>query len=185
MGVSKLHINCTGDNSMRDSVPEMKERVPGPCPVIRTGFCCPWRALSAPHPEQLSSAQKARLFPGTASDTHPHASLHLRKRFPGGPCPPHRSPLATSHHNGPGRSGGGYPGRLAETARLQVGMERRPAHGRAAAEHEPHLSTLRSYLGRQPPDTSQVRVRGMWFCGKRRPRWGDEYLKGGTRPARP
>jgi len=85
MGVSKLHINCTGDNSMRDSVPEMKERVPCPCPVIRTGFCCPWRSL---YPEQLSGAQKARLFPGTASDTHPARFSSPPEKIPGRPLSP-------------------------------------------------------------------------------------------------
>ena len=84
MGVSKLHINCTGDNSMRDSVPEMKERVPCPCPVIRTGFCCPWRVLSAPHPEQLYSRISTLSLSSGVTDHIGSAHTHLGnvwKRF--------------------------------------------------------------------------------------------------------
>lgn len=69
---------------MRDSVPEMKERVPCPCPVIRTGFCCPWRALSAPHPEQLYSRISTLSLSSGVTDHIGSAHTHLGnvwKRF--------------------------------------------------------------------------------------------------------
>lgn len=52
-----------------------------------------------------------------------------------------------------------------------------------AAEHEPHLSVLRSCLGGEPPDTGAVRVRGVRFRGKRRSGRRDQCVKGGTRCA--
>lgn len=51
--------------------------------------------------------------------------------------------------------------RVPSPAGVQAGLERRQAHCRAAAEHEPHLSMLRPCFIRQPPDPSLVRVRGV------------------------
>ncbi len=45
---------------------------------------------------------------------------------------------------------------------LEYKLAWRLACGGAAAEHEPHLPALWSYVGGQPKDASQVRVCGMW-----------------------
>ncbi len=72
--------------------------------------------------------------------------------------------------------------RVPPPAGLQAGVERRASYRRATSQPDLYLSVLQPCIERPSQDSGQVRVRGVWFRGKRRSGWRDQRSKCGTRP---
>src|SRR6202041_1791984 len=75
-------------------------------------------------------------------------------------------------------------GRIAASAGIQAGLERRPADRRAGDPYQPALSGMRVHRSRQPQDSGSVLLCGMRVCSQRRSGSSNQCRKGWTSPDR-